>query len=880
MPPTSRPRPSGPPIVGIVVAVIAIAVLIVAYLYATSKKHEAPAPAQAPAPPPAAPAAPAPKAPAAPPAVSSATQPAPEPSAPAAGPLVISLDPAMWLCPQPWETEVKLEEGGKVLRLWTQQSGWHFMLRQSFAIAGAAKLRLSGEWKIQDVVKGKDPIDCARVQLMWMDDNGDQVGDWPRSELAHGTRDWSPFVQEVPVPPQATHVMLWIGMYLSTGTAWYRNLQLAAWDKNGKPLAVRSVSGDARTDTKGWWEWKPIADDPSKPLGLDLSKTLDAPAGKRGWLQIKGEQYVFADGTPIRFWGSGHSDWFVPHSTARRYAERMARLGMNMTRLHSVDDREPKNAIFSEQHDTSQLDPRRLDLLDKFVAECKQRGIYIFFDALAKRRFRAKDGVVDWDKVDEGGKPASMWNRRMIELQKQYLTDLLGHVNPYTGVRWADDPMIALIETINECTLLDPGAYRNATPYYLDEIDRLFSEWCQRQGIARPQGRFHELVREKNQHALKFAFETENAYHQEIVNHLRGLGIKCPITNTNWRNHAPNIAYGARMGFVDRHYYHDLPQGWEPTSGFQNHPLINGMGIVHEMIVSRVLGVPYGLSEWACVWSNEWITEGPVVMGAVAGYQNYGHMLIFGIIGKNPQEKMENCWIYDDKPHVVAQYAAMGLAFRRGDIAPPPEAVAIALHEALDAEVSLKDIPLPVAITRRAGYTLDRARATPLPAVADGPELSTPDGQLRWAKGRYLAVASPRTCAITGRLGSERVGAGALSVETRTGFVAITAVSLEDDKPLPEARRILLAASARAENSDSTYRPFRKGLATLGRAPILVEPVHAQVTLKRQRPGTPTVYALDQHGRRTGATLPVKAAPGSITIELGSAPGLWFEITE
>jgi hypothetical protein len=51
------------------------------------------------------------------------------------------------------------------------------------------------------------------------------------------------------------------------------------------------------------------------------------------------------------------------------------------------------------------------------------------------------------------------------------------------------------------------------------------------------------------------------------------------------------------------------------------------------------------------------------------------------------------------------------------------------------------------------------------------------------------------------------------------------------------------------------FSPDGKKLLTAGRAPILMEPVKASLTLRK--PGSPRVTILDHDGRPTGKTVPV-----------------------
>jgi len=84
-------------------------------------------------------------------------------------------------------------------------------------------------------------------------------------------------------------------------------------------------------------------------------------------------------------------------------------------------------------------------------------------------------------------------NRRMIELQKQYAKDLLDRVNPYTGIKYKDDPAVMVIEINNENSLAGwpgeaPGAGVTAWPEpFRGEMKGLWNKWLvKRYGSARP----------------------------------------------------------------------------------------------------------------------------------------------------------------------------------------------------------------------------------------------------------------------------------------------------------------------------------------------------------------------------------------------------------
>ena len=46
------------------------------------------------------------------------------------------------------------------------------------------------------------------------------------------------------------------------------------------------------------------ADPMSAPLDISYLFEAEKPAGKHGFLRAEGEQFVFEDGTAVRFWGT------------------------------------------------------------------------------------------------------------------------------------------------------------------------------------------------------------------------------------------------------------------------------------------------------------------------------------------------------------------------------------------------------------------------------------------------------------------------------------------------------------------------------------------------------------------------------------------------
>ena len=208
-------------------------------------------------------------------------------------------------------------------------------------------------------------------------------------------------------------------------------------------------------------------DDASPGTLTDVSFLNAKPAGIHGYIVAKSGHFAEANtGTRVRFLGTNFAgkDAFPSHADAEKVAARIAKLGINLVRLHHMDNSDwgQDASIWDYAYkDRQHLDAVQLDKLDYFVAQLKKNGVYVNLNLHVSRQFSEADGFpagisqipTSFDKrVDE-------FDRRMIALQKNYAHDLLTHVNPYTHLSYVSDPAVAVVEINNENSLVgDPWA--------------------------------------------------------------------------------------------------------------------------------------------------------------------------------------------------------------------------------------------------------------------------------------------------------------------------------------------------------------------------------------------------------------------------------------
>jgi len=149
-------------------------------------------------------------------------------------------------------------------------------------------------------------------------------------------------------------------------------------------------------------------------------------------------------------------------------------------------------------------------------------------------------------------------------------------------------------------------------------------------------------------------------------------------------------------------------------------------------------------------------------------------------------------------------------------------------------------------------------------------------GELAWQSGTHardghMSINTPRTQASVGFTEGKTADLKDVTIKARNPYSAVYVTSL-DDAPIAVSKRLLVTTIARARNTG--MKLVSGTLIQRGSAPILMEPVVCELTLKRQ--GTPKIHILDHDGRRTGKTLDL--ANGKVLLDGGETKAVYYEI--
>ncbi|RMF33422.1 MAG: hypothetical protein D6747_06975 [Chlorobiota bacterium] len=191
--------------------------------------------------------------------------------------------------------------------------------------------------------------------------------------------------------------------------------------------------------------------DPLMPLtNTILPGQPPVTTAAKGRIAISNGKLVYPDGTRARLYGvtiAGPAV-FPDSSQAIAVAARLRSLGINLVRLTLFDYTNYNDAsIIIRSNTTSRgFDSAMLRRFDWFIAQLRQQGIYVSLVIRAARLARRDDGVPGWDSVRYSGRIYSYFLPSYQMLVRDFVRDLLSRRNLFTGVPYADDPTIALIE--------------------------------------------------------------------------------------------------------------------------------------------------------------------------------------------------------------------------------------------------------------------------------------------------------------------------------------------------------------------------------------------------------------------------------------------------
>ena len=655
----------------------------------------------------------------------------------------------------------------------------------------------------------------------------------------------------------------------------------------------------------------PVPAYPDKmPVDISFVFEKEKPAGKHGFVRADGDDLRFEDGTLAKFWGVNFNGGacFPDKDYAPKVAARLAQAGCNIVRLHQLDAQWDTPNIFSYSkgtrvNTTRVLDPKSMDHLDYLIACLKEEGIYIYLDMITYRKFKEGDDVLYHDQLMDAAKPWNMIDERLIELQKEYCTQLWTHVNPYTGLAYKDDPAFVLTEIANENDLFQDSPMKKreyqVIPHYITKFRHMFRDWLTEHSIEFDWENCDLYTTELPM--IQFKMDVTEKYYNELYDHLRAIGVKIPIAGTNWSRCDGFIKTHEKMDFTDsHHYFYDWK--WGNTERVcANRPITGAPFVFPNMARMKIANKPFFISEWDMPWPNSYRAEGPIYYAAVGALQNWsgftihtysysarlergsvlGRELSTPVGGVPYREGIFSTW---NDPAKFGLFYHAALMLRRGDVAPADKKVAAYSTDLTKMQVTANqglleqhqvattfDETLPEGFDE--AYPADKSYPHPVAG-----RIVSDNGQMwRDLKKRIGAIDTERTKVFYGFLGlagntasnkvrtNEGISMNGLSVDCATDFAVIAMSSLTDE-PISKSDNILLTTVGRARNTDPVFDGEK--MLEVGKPPIMAEVIRADIRLETEHGQKMKVWGVNAEGFYSGA-VPTTYEDGVLSFTVG-----------
>ena len=491
-----------------------------------------------------------------------------------------------------------------------------------------------------------------------------------------------------------------------------------------------------KLDPAGPADWFPIiADtDPLSPESFtDISHLIEAPAGQHGFLKCDREHLRFEKaGSPSKFWAVGVGS--MPVGKTEAQMEQAARWyrkhGINLVRQHTM------MGTVGLLNEAGEFNPEKLAAYDRWFAHLKAQGIYSTWSVVYPHHgafLRKNDGIdpalfAELDAADtrHDGSRGPIVANDFINLDPEiqavawrYFQKLLDHENPHTGLRYRDDPALAVVEFQNESNVffhtLNDLRTGKKYPRYSEKMRKAFFAFVEKkyrtmEGAAEAwggkwdrfddweagelglmgafhwgsEGPLHEFAGQHRRAGdyIEFLAGIQRDYYTHRESELRAAGFKGVTVATAWKSGGAgasmaNLYADTAADMVDRHNYfgggaggHAIVPGEVSNATHLDKP---GRGLL-ALGLFQVADRPFGVSEWSMMPPAPYKAEAaPLIAFYGLGLQGWDASYHFSAGTELLGDGWPNLSKYvTTTPHYMGQFPALALAVHEGHLREGP----------------------------------------------------------------------------------------------------------------------------------------------------------------------------------------------------------------
>ena len=695
-------------------------------------------------------------------------------------------------------------------------------------------------------------------------------------------------------------------------------------------------------------EWRPIKMDPVEwvyvqpkriPMldvkagtALDLSGFLDREPkiGELGRIIVNKEGKLAYEKAPertVRFrsFSMGPGNWqhrlyAMSKPEIEEYAEAIRIRGFNLVRIHYPDgsltgkNGYPKKPLTIDKVKL----PRRMEELpidkafedrwDYFVACLRKRNIYLLPDIVSARTAWTA-ATVDFDF-----KTGILFREDYRDNWRAGFHYMMLHVNPYTGTRMLDDPMVVGITLLNE---------QDNQKNYWGELNPHWKSFYQSAHPGKTAPELNVQLLMKSQEARSWVEKVLMDMSLFYMEEVRKIGFRGVVTNWDMYMRLMDIPPRTPLTAVAMHTYFSHPNliplpvrsyqqkllnlRWHRGKGFltgQESSITDRNSYIGRAGINRFFDRPFLMTEYSHAPFNRYVHEAGLMWGAYAALQGWDLLTQHGntvALWHTPL----NGYVFEGSlsPMARVNEVITAFAWQRRDVAEAKHKLEVAIPPSVmhspdfmsaiggeysrlfmvtkigcsyDGKGSVRDsikvLPERFARTYGGGMFAEireslggdalarklirslRSRnviGTRNPTDSDKGIYQSETGEITTdVLRKTLRVVTPK---LEGAVlkGNTPMKLDAMEISECSVPASLTAIALDSAPSLRESRRILLIAATMAVNEQTVFNNDRFDVEIdFGVFPLLYRSGRFSLTLANRSANAPEVYALNLDGTR------------------------------
>lgn len=702
-------------------------------------------------------------------------------------------------------------------------------------------------------------------------------------------------------------------------------------------------------------QWVPLVQSASNRIkagsALDLSSfQRDGTVDELGRIVIKDGHFVFADNpeVQVRFLTNAVTPWKdfenLGHRELEEFAGEIRRSGYNMVRTHFLD-----YSLMRGMSDDLEFSKEMQDKIDYFIYCIKKNGIYLNFDCMTSWIGYTAGNMFKKKAPEISLKSRIYHDPAVRDNWRKGVERILCRINPYTGMRLIDDPVLVMAVAYNEQEYgLWSGKYDGAwwLPRWRDFLRKKYGSirdlkqaWGTRadkfkrfEDIPAPAG---ELKRNINPlDAAEFLIPLEQEMAHWYAAQMKEMGFRGFLTNSNCIANSCYNYLRKEWPLTAMNQYHAHPKGWiSPNSVIeQNSPIASGAQVFRYFAGARQAEKPFVVTEHnVCFW-NRYRYEQAFVIGGYSAFQDIDVLTCHSAsVSFQKVDAIKTFFLWTDPIAKASEFLTFFL-FRRQDVTATKPAIRI--RSARKSDIFRKTVGLP-------NMSWGMPSQQSMPALIAGFSTETTETPKEWRQLRpgelafstdffydkrgkernvsnelltamrkagiispdnrsngktifesstqellldrerkYMQIDTPRFQGVCAPAGVKaRLSNFEIRDMTTDGNLAL--VSVDDCKPLEEAKRMVLVYMTNALNTNMEFSsPEMTKLLKCGTVPVLIQHGSFTVVIKNRHAPALKLYPLDMTGNRLKELSAIGGSDTECVFSYDNREGIiYFEIS-